>query len=389
MNKKKIFSLTTSRADYGLLRQLYIKINQSKFFTLNVLVSGMHLIKSYGYSINEVKKDNFNLKILKNKNTKSNEESILKSISEDIINFTKIFIKERPDFFIVLGDRYEIIGSVISCHFLKIPVIHLHGGEKTEASYDDVNRHVITKYSTYHFVSHLNYKKRVIQLGENPKNIFITGPLAIDSIKNSDVLNKQFIEEYYKFKFKEKNILITYHPITNDIKRTKKELYELISFLKKLKDFQIIFTFPNLDLFSKIIINEINKFEKNNKNCLLIKTMGQQLYFSTLRHVDCVIGNSSSGIIEVPFFKIPTINIGDRQKGRIKPLSVIDSNYDQKSIEKSFKRAYSIKFLDQIKKSQSIYNKVDVSEKMIKNLIKISSKIDHSKSFYDLKNSNK
>ncbi len=384
MKKKKIFSLTTSRSDYGLLRQLYLQLKKSNFFNFTVLVSGMHLNKNYGFSIREVQKDNFKLKIINQKNFKSDENSILKSISNDITNYSKLFLKERPDFFIVLGDRFEILGAVISCYFNNIPIIHLHGGEKTEGSYDDITRHVITKYSTYHFVSNYQYKKRVVQLGENPNKIFITGALANDSIKNTKFCSKKNLEKYYNFKFREKNILVTYHPITNDQLQTKKEIISLISFLEKQKEKLIIFTFPNLDLFSNFVIEKINKFHKKNTNSILIKSMGQKNYFSTLRYVDCVIGNSSSGIIEVPFFKIPTINIGKRQEGRLKSISVIDTNYDQKSIENAFKRAYSKSFLNKIKLSQNSYTNINVSKKMLNELKKISKKKNHSQSFYDL-----
>ena len=385
MKKKKIFSLTTSRSDYGLLRQLYLELKKSKYFNFTVLASGMHLNKNYGLSIREVEKDNFKLKIIKQKNVKSDKNSILKSISNDISNYSKLLIEERPDFFIVLGDRFEILGAVISCYFNNIPIIHLHGGEKTEGSYDDITRHVVTKYSTYHLVSHLQYKKRVIQLGENPNNVFVTGPLAIDSIKNTKFRTKTYLEKCYNFKFRAKNILVTYHPITNDPIQTKKEIISLISFLKKQKEIFIIFTFPNLDLFSNSVIDKINKFVKNNTNSIIIKSFGQKNYFSTLRYVDCVIGNSSSGVIEVPFFKIPTINIGNRQEGRLKSISIIDSNYDQKSIENSFKKAYSKTFLNKIKLNQNLYTNNKVSKNMLNVLKKISKKKNHSKLFFDLK----
>ena len=380
--RKKICIITSSRAEYGLLSNLIKKILYQKSFKLQLVVSGTHLSKEYGFTKKKIIEDKINITKIKIVQKRDNPEDICKSFALATLGFSKVYNQLKPDCVVLLGDRYEILAASYSALIHNIPKIHLHGGELTEGIIDDATRHSITKTSDFHFVSHQSYRKRVIQLGENPKNVFLIGAMAIENIKK----HKISVENLKKIIFYKKNdkiLLITLHPTNLDNKLTKITIKNLLKVLILYRNFKIVFTYPNQDTFGKVIIREVKKFIEKRKNCFFIKNLGTQDYFSLIKVSRCVIGNSSSGIIEVPSFKKPTVNIGARQRGRITAPSVFSCDISKFSINKSIKKALNFK----IKKSFNpfeIKNK-NASSEIIKFLKKYNfKKLKLEKYFYDL-----
>ena len=322
---KKICIVTGSRAEYGLLRWVLEGIKKSSKLNLQLIVTGTHLSKKFGQTINYIEKDGFRIDCKVNTHlTSDTPEGITKSMGKGMNGFAIALNQLKPDILLVLGDRYEILVSVISAMIASIPIAHLHGGELTEGAYDDSIRHSITKMSHLHFVANQEYKNRVVQLGENPNRVFNVGGLGIDNIRKLKLLKKKDLEAVLNFKFLEKNLLITYHPVTLEPNANAKYMDELLQALNKLKDIGLIFTMPNADIEHKVIFNKINNFCKKNKNAKSYISLGQLRYLSCIKYIDGVVGNSSSGLIEAPSFKKGTINIGNRQTGRIKAKSIID-----------------------------------------------------------------
>ena len=345
----KILVITSTRADFGLLKNL-IKLLKKNKFNCKVLASGTHFSKYYGYTSNEIRSENIKIDFkLKQKIITKNSIGISKIISQIINQLTIVLNKSTPDLVILLGDRYEILGAAVAAHISRIPIAHIHGGELTSGIIDDAFRHSITKMSQLHFVSNKIYRKRVIQLGENPKTVYTVGGMGVESIKNSKLLSQKTIEKKLKIKFLKKNLLINFHPETLHKGEAKSQVKELINALKTFKNICLIFTMPGAEVENKFIIGEIKKFVKNNNNSYYFKSLGQQNFFSILKIVDAMIGNSSSGLLEMPTFKKGTLNLGNRQLGRIKSESVIDSNIKKKNIINSINKIYSKKFQMKIK----------------------------------------
>ena len=384
--KKKICFITGSRADYGLLKPLMKKINNSKKFQLQTIITGSHLSSKFGNTYKEIIKDKIKINEKVNILFSSNSElSVIKSTSIGMMLFANKLKKLNSDIIVILGDRYEIFAAAFASYIMKKPIIHIAGGESTIGSFDEALRHSITKMSYLHFTIAEQYKKRIIQLGENPKNVFNVGSLSIESIKNESLLNKINIEKKFGFKFCKKNLLITFHPITLDEISSTKHFNQLLMALKHIKDTFIIFTFPNADTEGTILIQMIKKFVKEYpNNSIAFKSLGQTNYFSILQFVDGVIGNSSSGLSEVPFFEIGTVNIGDRQKGRISLESVINCKNNKQSILKAIDKLYTKNFKIKIKMISKRFGKGDSSQKIYNIISKYKFPKNIKKKFFDI-----
>ena len=349
------------------------KIQHDKDFDLKLIVTATHLVPKYGNTFKEILKDN--IKIFKKVKLPLKDDRVFdisKATASGIIKYTEELSKIKPDLVLVLGDRFESLAFSIASLYLNLPIAHLHGGESTLAAIDDAIRHSISKMANFHFVSHINYKKKLINMGENPKNIFIIGSLGVENIKKVNLFDRAQIEKRLNLKLSSNNFLLTFHPETigkNKIHQNIHSFSRLI--LKKFKDAIIIITSPNIDMGNSKIFNKIISIsKKNKKNIIFKKSLGKKMYFSILKHCRIVIGNSSSGVIEVPSFNIPTINIGDRQSGRIKAKSVIDCKNDIKSFKLALNKSLSKSFLREIKFSKNPYYK----KKLLKNLINILKK---------------
>lgn len=313
---RKILIVTGSRAEFGLLQFLMKEIEKEETLELQIIVTGSHLSREHGFTVDEIKEKGFsaNLEIDLNLDNDTSD-SISNSIGIGIKEFTKAYRILSPDIIVVLGDRYEILSAAISALISKLPLAHIHGGEVTEGAFDEAIRHSVTKMSHIHFVANDIYKKRVIQLGELPQNVYTVGGLGVDALKKTTILIKEDLEKSLGCAFLDKNLLITIHPVTlNEIDSTE-ELKELLKALDEFKEKRLIFTLPNADPGNQSIRELIGEFVMRHPNARSYESLGSQKYLSCLAYVDGVIGNSSSGILEAPSFKIATVNIGDRQKG--------------------------------------------------------------------------
>ena len=335
---RKICIVTGSRAEYGLLKNLLKKIKKDKNTKLQIVATCMHLLPKFGLTYKEIIKDGFKINYkVKIPIPSSTSKNITNATGLGMLGFSKAFAKLKPDLLIVLGDRFEILSASFAALSQNIPIAHIHGGESTIGSIDEAIRHSITKMSSLHFASTKEYKKRIIQMGESPKRVFLVGSLGVERIKKMKFLSKAKLENKIKFKFGKINIVTTFHSETRE-SNSSKTLQNLLNALKKIKDSKIIFTLPNVDTGSDRLIKMITNFtKKNKKRCKVFKSMGDELYLSTIKYSDLVLGNSSSGIIEVPSLKVPTVNVGYRQQGRIQPKSVFNSKNDYLSILKNIK----------------------------------------------------
>ena len=382
---KKICVVTGTRAEYGLLRWVIDGVQKSHLFTLQLCVTGMHLSPEFGLTYKEIETDGYiidsKVEMLLSSDTAS---GVTKSMGLGLIGFANEFERLKPDLVILLGDRYEIIVAAIAATIRRIPIAHLHGGEKTEGAFDEAIRHSITKMSHLHFVATDKYRKRVVQLGEHPDTVFNVGGLGIDNILKLDLLSRNDLEDSLNFKLGSKNVLVTFHPATLENKTSGTQMEQLLEALKRLQDFNIIFTMPNSDPDSRTIIEKIEKFCLGNEKAIAFTSLGQIRYLSCLKYVDLVIGNSSSGLLEVPSFQVPTINIGDRQRGRIKAETVIDCDPMEDKICKAIDMALSNKFQETCQMASNPYGNGGASNKILEIISRTDLNEIVKKRFYDL-----
>ena len=386
--KRNICFITGSRAEYGLLRKLIIMSQQDKLVNMQMIVTGSHLSKQHGYTYKEIEKDHIKISDKVNLNLKGDSpEDVIHSMSIGLKGFSDSFHKLQPDLIVILGDRYEIFSVAAAAMIMNIPIAHIHGGEVTEGAYDEAIRHSIAKMAHMHFVAAPEYRKRVIQLGENPKSVFMVGGLGVDAINDLTLLDKLKLEKLMGFKFGQRNLLVTMHPETLETKQQQlKNVKSLLTALRNLKETNLIFTMPNADHLNKKIVYLIQDFcQKNSNNCSLFPSLGQLKYFSALQFVDGVIGNSSSGLLEVPSFKKGTINLGKRQDGRLKANSIIDSDFNKNNILKAVKKLYSKSFQEKLYLSSNPYGAPGASLKIHNKITTIPLNSVLQKKFYDLK----
>jgi GDP/UDP-N,N'-diacetylbacillosamine 2-epimerase (hydrolysing) len=384
-NKRKICIVTGTRAEYGLLFWLMKEIENDENLEFQIIVTGMHLSPEFGLTYKEIEKDFKIDKKIEMILSSDTSIGISKSMGLAQISFSEAYEELKPDILVVLGDRYEIFSAVSSAMISKIPIVHLHGGETTEGSIDESIRHSITKMSHLHFTANKEYRNRVIQLGEQPKNVFNVGGLGIENIKRLNLLSKEEFEKSINFKLNKKNIIVTFHPVTLETLTAKEQFKSLLDAIDTLKNTNIIFTKANSDIDGRVINSMIDDYVKENSNkSVKFKSLGQLRYLSALQYVDAMIGNSSSGLIEAPSFKIGTINIGDRQKGRIMAKSVISCNSLKNDIINGFEILYSKKFQKKLKDIKNPYGDGCSSKKIVDVLKKIDLDNILKKSFYNL-----
>ena len=361
--KKTFYIISTTRAEYGLIKNIYIEKKKFKNIELKLVISGTHLSGYFGKTVEEIKKDRIKIfKAIKLDHDFQNPEKIF---AKTLIKFSNFFKLNRPEAVVLLGDRYETLSVALACVFNKISICHIQGGEITKGSIDNVFRNCITKISDYHFSAHKLARKRIIGMGEAPQNTFTVGSLFLDNLRKKNFLSKKQLEKRFRFKFLKKNMLVTLHPETKGIINPKRQINILLSSIKNFKDIFFIFTYPNQDRGHQLIIKEIKTFVKKNRNSILIKSFGQKFFHSCLKHVDCIVGNSSSGVIEAPYFKKYTINIGNRQEGRLMPKSVICTAYKKKSIAKVVKDIYRSKDNLPKHKNENLYGSSGAAKKIL------------------------
>lgn len=384
---KKICVVTGTRAEYGLLYWLMKEIGNDPELELQIIVTGMHLSPEFGFTYKEIEKEFKIDKKIEMLLSSDTAIGISKSMGLAQISFSEAYEELKPDIVVVLGDRYEIFSAVSAAMIARLPIAHLHGGETTEGAFDESIRHCITKMSHLHFTAAEEYRNRVIQLGEHPDRVFNVGGMGIENIKRLTLLQKEAFEESIGFKLTDKNILVTFHPVTLENSTAASQMQELLDIIDELKETHIIFTKANSDTDGRIINHMIDEYvSKNPHKSVAFTSLGQLRYLSALQFVDAVVGNSSSGLAEAPSFKIGTINIGDRQKGRLKAESVIDCEPKQESILSAFDALYSKSFQEHLKNIDNPYGDGMASKKIINILKTINLSNILKKSFYNLGN---
>ena len=383
--KRKICVVTGSRADYGLLRWVMQGIKEDPELILQVIATGMHLSSTFGLTYKEIEADGFRIDLkLEILNDSDSPVGIAESMGQGLIGCAKAFDDLQPDIVVVLGDRFEIFAAAAAALVARIPIAHLHGGETTIGAYDEAFRHSITKMSQLHFVAAEEYRNRVIQLGENPSSVFLVGGLGVDNIRNLVLLDKGELEDSLKLKFNAKSLLITFHPVTLENQTAEHQMKELLNVLSELRETTIIFTMPNADTGGRALIGMIEEFVIHNSNARAFTSLGQLRYLSCIDIVDGVVGNSSSGVMEVPSFKKGTINIGDRQLGRLQAKSIINSQPKEKNIRDSIERLYSEDFKRVLLETTNPYGEGGASARIVKVLREVSLDGVIKKTFYDL-----
>ena len=388
MTKRKICVVTGTRAEYGLLYWLMKEIEEDKDLELQLIVTGMHLSPEFGLTYKEIEKDFKIDKKIEMLLSSDTSIGISKSMGLAQISFAEAYEELQPDMLVVLGDRYEIFSAVSAAMIARIPIAHLHGGETTEGAFDESIRHSITKMSHLHFTATDTYRNRVIQLGEHPRRVFNVGGMGIENIKRLKLFSKEEFEKSINFQLNQKNIIVTFHPVTLESATAKEQFQSLLDAIDTLIDTHIIFTKANSDTDGRVINSMIDDYvSKNGDTAVGFTSLGQLRYLSALQYVDAMVGNSSSGLAEAPSFKIGTINIGDRQKGRIMADSVINCKSDRESILKAFEKLYSKVFQEELKTSINPYGDGCASLKIIEELKKVDLENILKKSFYDIEDS--
>ena len=382
MTSKKILALSSTRADYGILSKTLRAIDDSNNLELSLCVTGTHLSKKHGETFHFIEEDGFNIAYkIPIFEDDIDEDPVSQSMASLLTEFSKCLEELKPDLILLLGDRYEIFAAATCGLIKRIPIAHIHGGELSEGAFDDALRHSITKMSHLHFTSSQEHLNRVIQLGELRERVFNVGAPGVELIKDLDLISKNEIQKNTGVELLDKNFIITYHPETLDLNlNPKKQIENLLTALGKYKDTRLIFTQSNADPGGEEIDKEVIKFVSKNANASLHSSLGQLNYLSILNYCDAIIGNSSSALIEAPTFKLPALNIGSRQKSRMRSNNIIDSKNDIQSIERALKELTAFK-------RDSILNPFDggkTSLKIVEVLENVNLKDILKKKFNDL-----
>ncbi|WP_315302448.1 UDP-N-acetylglucosamine 2-epimerase [Tannerella forsythia] len=381
---RKVCVVTGTRAEYGLLSRLMWLIRADHDLTLQIIATNMHLSPEFGLTYKEIEADGFTIdKKVEMLLSSDTSNAITKSIGLATIGFADAYEDLQPDILLILGDRFEILAAATAALIYKIPVAHLHGGEITEGAYDDAIRHAITKMSHLHFVSTEIYRQRVIQMGEHPSTVFNVGALGCENIKSLKLMRKDELEKSLGFKLDRNTILITYHPVTMECNTSEQQFRELLSAIDLFPELKVIFTMPNSDTDGRIIMKMIKEYvAKNPERTVWFDSLGCYRYLSVLQYIGGVVGNSSSGIIEVPSFHIPTINIGDRQKGRVAAASVLNSKPTQQDIQQRLAAILAPGYLNSLVSVTNPYDMPDTAKNILDTLK--HQPIVSIKSFYNL-----
>lgn len=387
--KRNLCIVTGSRAEFSLLKGVIELLREDKDLNLSLVATGMHLSPEFGSTFQEIIHDGFHIDYFVESLLSGDTPAMIsKSIGLGIIGFSDAFKILKPDLVLVLGDRYEIFSASTAALVANIPIAHLYGGEVTRGSIDDAFRHSITKMAHLHFVSTDFYKNRIMQLGEDPDKVFVVGSLGVENINKVKKYSKLELQREIDFIFGERNLLVTYHPETTGFGSPKSQLKEMLLALSEFPDIHLIFTMPNADSGNAELIRLINEFVHQRENARFYKSLGQKKYFSCIQYVDGVLGNSSSGIIEVPSFLKGTINIGNRQQGRVQGATIINCNPEKEQVITSIKKLYSAQFHSTLKDAKSPYDGQDSACKIYRKLKQIDIGELQEKIFFDLKINN-
>ena len=382
---RKICFVTGTRAEYGLLSRLMRLVKEDKDLRLQVIATNMHLMPEYGETYKEIEKDGFTIdkKVYMHKPS-DDAHGIISSMAEEMQGMNDALSELKPDILVLLGDRYEILVAAQVALIHRVPIAHIHGGEVTEGAFDDAIRHSVTKMSSLHFTSCEEYRHRVIQMGEQPSRVFDVGSLGVENIKAVPLMTKDELEASLDFKIDTQTILVTYHPVTLGGDPAK-DIREFLDALDQFKDLQVILTMPNSDTGRDAIALAVENYvEKHSNRAKAYTSLGLKRYLSTLQFVKAAVGNSSSGIIEVPSFGIPTLNIGDRQKGRLASKSVVNCGTSKDEVIAGLKLCLSEEMQEAAKTYENPYAKPDTANLIYQELKNVELAGSNLKTFYDL-----
>ena len=382
---RKICFVTGTRAEYGLLSRLMRLVKEDKDLRLQVIATNMHLMPEYGETYKEIEKDGFTIdkKVYMHKPS-DDAHGIILSMAEEMQGMNDALSELKPDILVLLGDRYEILVAAQVALIHRIPIAHIHGGEVTEGAFDDAIRHSVTKMSSLHFTSCEEYRHRVIQMGEQPSRVFDVGSLGVENIKAVPLMTKDELEASLDFKIDAQTILVTYHPVTLGGDPAK-DIREFLNALDQFIDLKVIFTMPNSDTGRDAIALAVENYvEKHSNSAKAYTSLGLKRYLSTLQFVKAAVGNSSSGIIEVPSFGIPTLNIGDRQKGRLASKSVVSCGTSKDEVIAGLKLCLSEEMQKAAKTYENPYARPDTANLIYQELKNVELAGLNLKTFYDL-----
>lgn len=382
---RKICFVTGTRAEYGLLHRLMHLVKDDNDLQLQVVATNMHLMPEFGETYKEIEKDGFTIdkKVFMHKPS-DDAYGIIASMAEEMQGMNDALSELKPDILVLLGDRYEILVAAQVALIHSIPIAHIHGGEITEGAFDDAIRHSVTKMASLHFTSCEQYRHRVIQMGEQPSHVFNVGSLGVENIKSLPLMTKEELEVSLDFKIDHRTILVTYHPVTLG-GNPAIDIHEFLNALEEFNDLKVIFTMPNSDTGRDMIALAIEKYvQKHQNQAKAFTSLGLKRYLSTLQFVKAVVGNSSSGIIEVPTFGIPTLNIGDRQKGRISSKSVVNCGISKEEISAGLTYCLSDKMQKAAKTYENPYTKLNTASLIYQELKNVELLDLNLKTFYDL-----
>ena len=383
--KRKICIITGTRAEFGLLRLLMQEVQDAPECELQIVATGMHLAPEYGLTYKEIEQAGFKIDYKVDMQLISDSAtSITKSIGIGIIGFAEAYEHLQPDLVVVLGDRFELISAATAALIACIPIAHLHGGETTEGAFDEAIRHSITKMSHLHFVAASEYARRVIQLGEHPERVFLVGGLGADAIRQIKLLTRKELEQSLNFKFGKKNLLVTFHPVTLGGRSSASEMADLLEALDQLRDTHLIFTMPNADVGGQKLAAMLKEFVIDRPHARVFQSLGQVRYLSCMQFVDGVVGNSSSGLAEAPSMGVGTINIGDRQKGRLSTDSIIHCASNFEGIQKALEQLYDPAFKKLLSITVNPYGSGGASHKIAEVIKNYPLEDLLKKSFFDL-----
>jgi len=364
---KRICVVTGTRAEYGLLRWVMAGLQAASGLDLQIIVTGAHLAPQFGLTYREIEADGFHIDCKVDMHLASDTSvGVTKSMAVALSGFADALDQLKPDLLVLLGDRYELLVAASAATIARIPIAHLHGGEITEGAFDDAIRHAITKMSHLHFVAAEPYRRRVIQMGEPPENVFNVGGLGIDALGKTELMGRAELEQSLDFCFGPRNLLVTFHPVTLEPGMAGRQMAELLMALDGLEETHLIFTMPNADTESSKLFEMITDYvARHPRTARAYTSLGHRRYLSCVAQVDGVVGNSSSGLLEVPTFKKGTVNIGNRQQGRLKADSVIDCRPEKESIEGAIRRLYEPDFQASLQQVRSPYGTAGASEKIV------------------------
>jgi GDP/UDP-N,N'-diacetylbacillosamine 2-epimerase (hydrolysing) len=384
---KKVAIFTSTRAEYGLLKPVIRLVMDDPELELCLIVTGTHLSAQFGMTCNEILSDGIPICCKIDMDLEDNSpRGSCYSAAKELVGLADFFQNKQPDILVLLGDRYELLPVAFCATLFSVPIAHIHGGELTQGAIDDAIRHAITKLSTLHFPAAKAYAKRILQMGEQPERIFCVGALGVENIHHVELYTRETLADKYSPLFLRDYLIITYHPVTLEKSPIEDQFNALLNYLDKLRDMGLVFTYANADVGGTVINQLIDLFvEQHSDRACAFMSMGQKAYLSALRDCRAVVGNSSSGLLEAPSFKVPTVNIGHRQDGRIRATSVIDCGNSEEEIQRAIETALSKDFAEQCKTTQSPFEGENTSHEIVQRIKDyLVSVTTLKKNFYDL-----